>query len=286
MDDKQKTIIKFGSCLTLLLITYIPMFKWMVERWMAAESYYGHGFLIPIVSLYIVWQRKELLKKAKLSSEISGLIMIIIGVLVNLICASLRVYFISGFTFVFVLYSLILFFFGKEIARNLIFPVFFLIAMIPLPLVLIGNLTVKLKLFVAQTATFVLNRIGFPCIRDGSIIRMPHSYIAVEAPCSGLRSLIALLTLGLLFAYALKVSYIKKTLLFLSSIPIALACNVMRITMLGIANDLYGEKIALGFFHDLSGYIMFGVAFVGLFSISKALEGRTEDVGIKSGRQA
>ena len=183
-------------------------------------------------------------------------------------------YFISGFSFVFAIYGLVLFFFGKEVTRNLIFPIFFLLAMIPLPLVLIGNLTVKLKLFAAQCATVILNKIGFPSIRDGSIIRMPHSYIAVEAPCSGLRSLIALLTLGLLFAFAMKVSYLKKGMLLLSSIPIAMVSNIIRILMLGVVNDLYGEKIAMGLFHDFTGFFVFAFAFTGLWVVGRVLEPR------------
>ena len=274
MINKRKTILQFISCLALLLITYIPTFKWMVERWVHPESYYGHGFLIPLVSLYIVWQRRELLKKANVSGEMSGLAIVVIGLFVHIICALLKVYFLSGFSFVFVLYGLILFFFGKDMTRNLIFPIFFLLAMIPLPLVLIGNLTVRLKLFAAQCATVILNHIGFPSMRDGSIIKMPNSFIAVEAPCSGLRSLISLLTLGLLFAFAMKVSYVKKGLLLLSAIPIALAANIVRILMLATVNDLYGEKIAMGFFHDFSGYFMFAFAFTGLWMVGRALEGK------------
>ena len=101
---------------------------------------------------------------------------------------------------------------------------------------------------------------------------MPNSYILVEAPCSGLRSLISLLTLGLLFSFAIKVSYTKKALLFLSSAPIAVITNVIRVTTLAVVNDLYGEKFTMGFFHDFSGYMMFGVAFVGLYGVSKMLE--------------
>jgi exosortase len=259
-----------------LLIAYTPTFVWMWGRWLAKESYYGHGFLIPIISLYVVWQRRKELKKAKISSEMSGLILVVAGLLIHIVCALLKIYFISGFSFVFVLYGLILFCFGKDIARNLVFPVFFLAAMIPLPLVLIGNLTVKLKLLVAQMATFTLNKIGFPSVRDGSFIRMPNSYIAIEAPCSGLRSLIALLTLGLLFAFAMNVSKLKKSVLFLSSVPIAMAANLMRIILLATVNDLYGEKVAMGFFHDFSGFLLFGVAFTGLFIVSRALDTKDE----------
>lgn len=264
--------MKFSSCLALLIIAYIPTLQWMIERWLEHESYYGHGFLIPIVSLVIAWQRRDALRKIRMAGEAAGLWIVAFCLFIHIICAALRVYFVSGFSFILALYGLILFFFGKEIARNLIFPVFFLLTMIPLPLVLIGNLTVKLKLFAAQVATIILNHIGFPSIRDGSIIRMPNSFIAVEAPCSGLRSLISLLTLGLLFAYAMKVSHLKKAVLFLSSIPIAMTTNIIRILMLATVNDLYGEKVAMGFFHDFSGFFVFAFAFAGLLGVSKILE--------------
>lgn len=274
MIGKINSIVKFAVAFTLLLIAYIPTFQWMVDRWLAPESYYGHGFLIPIVSLYIVWQRREALKKSHISSSSAGLWMVISGLLIHIVSTSLQVAFVSGFSFVFVLYGLILFLFGKEMMRNLVFPVLFLLAMVPLPLVLIGNLTVKLKLLAASLSTFVLNGIGFRCILDGSTIRMPSSYLEVAAPCSGLRSLISLLTLGLLFAYAMKVSYTKKAILFLSSVPIALASNVTRIVMLGVVNDLYGQKIAMGAFHDFTGFLVFAFAFLGLMGVSRLLETR------------
>lgn len=264
--------MKFGVAVMVLMIAYIPTFAWMVDRWMGPESYYGHGFLIPVVSLFIAWQRKNILQKAKKASELAGLWIIATGLLVHIICLFLQISFVSGFSFVFVLYGLVLFFFGKEITRNLIFPIFFLLAMIPLPLVVVGNLTVKLKLFAAQCATFILNRVGFPSILNGSMIVMPKSFTEVGAPCSGLRSLISLLTLGLLFAYAMKVSYLKKGVLLLSSVPIALATNICRIVMISIVNDLYGEKVAMGAFHDASGFFVFGLAFVALLGVSKLLE--------------
>jgi len=272
MEDKKKSLIQFISSLLLLFIVYIPTFRWMVDRWMVPESYYGHGFLIPIVSLFVLWQRKDMLKKGEVSSEFFGLIIVAGCLFVHILCALLKIYFISGFSFVLAIYGLTLFFFGKEKAKNLIFPIFFLLAMIPLPLVLISNLTVKLKLFAAEASTIILNRIGFPSVRTGSIIAMPNSFIAVEAPCSGLRSLISLLTLGVLFAFATKVSYIKKGILLASSVPIAIVTNIVRILMLAIINDLYGEEIAMGFFHDFSGFFVFAFAFAGLWVVGRALE--------------
>lgn len=272
MKEKNKAILKFGICFVLLLIAYFPTLQWMIQRWTAPESYYGHGFLIPIISLVIAWQRRKLLQNAKLSNNILGAVIVATCLLVHIVCAALKVSFISGFSLVFALYGLILFSFGKEVSRALIFPVFFLLAMMPLPLVLIGNLIVKLKLFVAQTSVFILNRIGFPSIRDGSTIRMPTSFTIVAAPCSGLRSLISLLTLGLLFSFALKASYFKKALLLITSVPIALVTNVIRITALAIVNDLYGEKFAMGLFHDMTGFLVFGIAFLGLYVVGRTLE--------------
>lgn len=270
----KKEILKFISAFALALVAYLPTLQWMFDRWMAKESYYGHGLLIPIVSAVIVWQRRDNFKKIPISRDWAGLIIVVACLFVHVVCAALRVYFISGFSFVILLYGLVLFFFGKELAKKLIFPIFFLLTMIPLPLVLISNLTVRLKLFAAQCATIILNHIGFPSIRDGSIIRMPRSFITIEAPCSGLRSLISLFTLGLLFAYAVNVSYARKAVVFISSVPIAVASNVIRIVLLAAVNDLYGEKITMGFFHNFTGFLVFALAFAGLFGVSRLVEGK------------
>ena len=273
MDKKSKFAIRFIMGFILLLAVYAPTFIWMYGRWAAPESYYSHGFFIPLISLFIIWQKRKLLAKAGLSSDMRGLLIVITGLLVHVACVMLNIFFVSAFTFVFVLYGLILFIFGKELTRHLMFPIFFLAAMVPLPLVMISNITVKLKLMAAECATFALNRVGFPSILDGSVINMKDSFTIVGAPCSGLRSLIALITLGLLFAYALKVSFLKKAVLLLSAVPVAIAANIMRITLVAAVNDLYGEKVAMGFFHDFSGFLVFAVAFVSLLGVSRLLGG-------------
>jgi exosortase len=271
-----ETLVKFGVCLLIALLAYLPTINWMIGRWNEKESYYSHGFLVPLIALFIIWQKRNDLGKTKIAGNILGLWIITACLLVHIVCAALRVYFLSGFTLIVLIYGMILFFFGKEMIRKLIFPIFFLFTMVPLPLVVIGNLTVKLKLLATQLSVFVLNSIGFRCIQDGSIIRMPSSFIEVAAPCSGLRSIISLLTLGLLFAYFSKASFLKKSILFLSSIPIAIATNVMRITLVAVVNDLYGGKVAMGFFHDLTGYLVFVVAFGLLYGVSRTLVENSE----------
>jgi len=278
MTDVYKNLTKFASCLVLALIAYLPTIGWMINRWSGKESYYSHGFLIPIISLFVIWQRRGALSKSlEIASAASrprndaGLWIVAACLLAHIVCAALRVYFLSGFTLIPLIYGLVLFFFGKDMVRKLTFPILFLFAMIPLPLAVIGTLTVKLKLLATQLSVIVLNIIGFRCIQDGSVIRMPSSFIEVAAPCSGLRSIISLVTLGLLFAYAMKTSFLKKSILFLSSVPIAIATNVMRITLVAIVNDLYGEKVAMGAFHDFTGYMVFIVAFLGLYGVAQII---------------
>jgi len=268
--------VKFGVALGLALVAYIPTINWMIGRWGGKESYYSHGFLIPLISLFVIWQRRDVLSKIKIAGNMMGLWIAAACLAVHIVSAALRVYFLSGFTLVPLIYGLGLFFFGKEMVRKLTFPILFLFTMVPLPLAAIGTLTVKLKLLATQLSVFVLNHIGFRCIQDGSLIRMPSSFIEVAAPCSGLRSIISLITLGLLFAYFMKASFLKKTILFLSSIPIAIATNVMRITLVAIVNDLYGGKVAMGAFHDFTGFMVFVLAFLGLFGVAQVL-------GVRSG---
>jgi exosortase len=144
--------------------------------------------------------------------------------------------------------------------------------MIPLPLVAIANLSFKLKIFAAAVSTGIINKLGIPAIREGSIIKTMHSYLMVEDPCSGIRSLISLIALGALMAYFSDISKPKKVILFLSSIPIAIATNIIRIVALSLASEMYGSKLATGLFHTVMGVLVFVFAFLGLMLIGRLLE--------------
>ena len=165
-----------------------------------------------------------------------------------------------------------LLFLGKKFLKELLFPITFLISMIPLPLVAIANISFRLKIFAAQLSTAILNGMGIPAMRDGSVIKTMHSYLMVEDPCSGIRSLIALISLGALMAYFSNTTKIKKAILFLSSIPIAVGSNIIRIVALALASEMYGTKLATGTFHDVMGILVFVFAFLGLSLVGKTLE--------------
>jgi len=168
--------------------------------------------------------------------------------------------------------GLVLLFLGKQFLRKLLFPIFFLIFMIPLPMVAIANISFRLKIFASQIAVFLVRLTGLPVVREGSVIKTAHSYLVVEDPCSGIRSLIALIALGTLMAYFSRLSRAKKIILFLSSAPIAIFSNVIRIAVLTLVSEMYGSKIATGTFHDVMGFVVFAIAFFSLVLLGKVLE--------------
>jgi len=274
MKIKLNNLLKITLVSGLLVTVYYPTFVWMVHRWMAKDGYYSHGFLVPLVCLVLVWMKKRELQDLRRRPQDTGygLGLIVVGVGIHLISMWWRIHFTSAISMIIVLAGLVLYFFGRWILRKLLFPVAFLIFMVPMPLVAIANISLKMKLFVAQAATIIVNRLSMPAIRDGSIILMRNSYVEVGAPCSGLKSLISLLALSALFAYVVKGSHLKKSILFLAAVPIAILSNMLRIVLLCIISEIYGMKVGLGFFHDFSGFLVFAIALVLLIGVNKALQ--------------
>lgn len=255
-----------------LLLTYFPTLCWMWDRWFVRDSYYSHGILIPFVSLFLIWQKKDELLAVEKKSSSAGLVMIIIGIFIHAVSSLVRVYFTSGFSMILVIIGLILYLYGSKVLKQVIFPVFFLLFMVPVPLVIITNISFKMKIFAAEIAERILNSMGIPAIREGSLIKMRQTYVLVDDVCSGLRSLISLMALGSIFAYWMKNKMFKRILLFLLTIPIAVITNVFRIVFLSTVSEIWGAQYADGFLHDLSGYLVFALAFILLFMAGKVLE--------------
>lgn len=279
MPDKSRSKYVFPDfwvplvpLVALLAWIYYPTFVWMADRWGAADSYYGHGFLMPAVSLYLVWSKRAELRGLERRQSWLGLFFLVPGALIQLGSSVLRIYFLSAFSFILVLAGLILLFFGPRIFRALWFPVFFLLMMIPLPLLMISEITLKLKFFVSELAAFVLNRIGIETVRDGSYLVMPNSYLLVGDPCSGLRSFLTFLCLGLVFAYLSRLRWWARAVLVAAGLPLAVLSNLLRVVFLSLVAEIYGMEAAGGKVHDYSGYAVFVIAFLCFLYIQNRLE--------------
>lgn len=139
-------------------------------------------------------------------------------------------------------------------------------------MVVVANLSFQLKMFAAEISTMLLNNMRIPAVRDGSIIKMHSAYVVVDDVCSGLRSLISLTALGSIFAYWMESTMLKRILLFLSTIPIAIVTNACRILFLSAVSEIFGAEHAIGLIHEITGYMVFGLAFILLYVTRKILE--------------
>jgi len=259
-----------GLLVVGLGVAYYSTFSELASEWMRNPDY-SHGFLIPIISLYFVWQRRSEIGEKPVSPSgigfgliISGLALFVIG---NLASES----FTMRVSFLMVLTGISIFLLGWAHLKILLLPIGFLIFMIPIPSILMQQITFPMQLFASKVAEVSLRAIELPVLREGNIIHLPHATLEVAEACSGIRSLMSLLALGVFFAFLTKDKSWQRALLVVVCFPIAIVVNSLRVTATGILANYYGIAAAEGFFHGFSGYVLFIVAFVILLGIGVLL---------------
>jgi exosortase len=272
----MRLISRFGPILAgaLLIAVYWPAFLWMIARFNEADTYYSHGYLVPLVFAYLIWLKRDELKKTAIKPLGIGLALFLPALLVHLVAYFFEINFVSGFSLIPALFGLSLYLYGAGVTRKAAFAILFLVFMIPLPQVFIISVSFKMKMMAAQAATAIVNLIGVPAVRDGSIVHLrPDTFLTIGSPCSGLSSLIALTALGALYAYLIKVSTAKKITIFILSIPIALGANILRIVLLLLVAFAYDAKAASPgtFAHDTLGFLVYVFAIAGLIIAGRML---------------
>ena len=268
---KKKFSIEAVLVSLLVILVFIPIYSHLILRFNARDSYYSHGFLIPLVVGYLVFKKRNILSSIEAKPCFFGLFVFVFGLGLHLISLVLKVNFTSYLAVPVVIAGILLYLKGVKFTKELLFPLCFLIFMLPLPAVMIVGMSYKLKIFAAGAATFLGNSIGIKSSLSGSTIYYPGGTLLVGDPCSGLRSLISFIALGALFTQFTKAAIWRKLSLFCLTIPIALISNFLRITFLLWVSFAYGKKAASGFVHDFSGYMVFVVGFLGLMLVSKIL---------------
>ncbi len=252
--------------LSLLLVLYFEVLKGLVADWWIDPNY-SHGFLIPLISGYLVWERKEALAELKAVPCNWGLLLIIFGLCALVVGTAGAEFFTMRFSFILVLAGLILFSLGKDFFMVLFFPLAFLIFMVPLPYLIYDSIAFPLKLFAAKVATHSLQLLDVPILREGNIIILPSTTLEVADACSGIRSLISLISLAVVYAYFSQKVFWGRAVVVAFSLPIAIAANSLRIVITGLLAHYVSAELAEGFFHEFSGWLVFVVAFMMLFAL-------------------
>lgn len=258
---KYRTIILSVFLFGVFALLYFQTFKSLFQTWMNNEDY-GHGFLIVPVSLYLLWLKRDNLRDCDMSPSRYGLVFILMWAALYFLGIVGQISTFTTLSMLLLLYGTVLYVAGSEVARIISFPVFFLIFMMPVPSELYTRFTNPLKLMVTSASVNVLTFFGIPVLQEGNIMRMPGYSMMVVVACSGVRSLISVVALGLLMGYFFCKSNLKRFALFIFSIPIAIFGNIMRIIITGLLAFYVSTAAAEGFAHSLAGILTFLVSMV------------------------
>lgn len=247
-------------------------FTWMIARWGDKESFgadYSHGYLIPFVSLAVIWyKRDDFFAVSKQVCQL-GLFVIIAALVMHWMGAKMQQTRISLISLILLIWGIPFYFFGWKVAKLLIFPCAYLIFCVPLNF--LDALSGPLQSIAVNMGFANIQGLGIECERIGTMLRSPYFDLNVEAACSGLRSLLAMTALSAVYAYFTQDTLVKKWALFLSSIPIAVVGNIGRIVSIALVSVTTGQKYAAGLHHDWAGYVFFAVAISLMVGVGKLL---------------
>jgi exosortase len=263
---RWKTVILVGPLFWL----YGPVLGWLVLQWWHDPNF-SHGFFVPAFSLYVFWSKRETLRRMPLSPSWSGLPALLIGLMLLFVGNLGAELFLSRSSLLLVIAGLVVCFFGWAHQREILFPWLFLLLMIPIPAIIFNQVTFPLQLLASRLATGMLQLLGVAVLREGNIIHLAAMDLEVAQACSGIRSLLSLTTLAIIYGYLLENSQRIRVILALAAVPIAVIANSLRIVGTGLIVQFWNRDLAEGFFHAFSGWLIFVLSLSFLFIFHQLL---------------
>ena len=250
-------IVWFGI---LLIGCYAPVLDRLVHQWNTDEDM-GHGFFVPVIAGYIAWQRRDRLLAEPIKPNYGGLLLVVWGA-AQLMLATLGAELLLARTaFLISLAGVILVIAGTGVLRVLAFPLFLLLFMVPLPAIIYNQITFPLQLFASAVAESALGALGIPVLREGNVLELASQKLSVVEACSGIRSLLSLSFLSLVYAHFFDSKQWMRWVLLVATVPIAIIANASRVTLTGLISE-WKPELAQGFFHTAEGWVIFMVALV------------------------
>jgi exosortase len=262
-----------------LLWLYSGVLAALVRQW-SSDDNYSHGFFVLPLAAFFAWERRERLLAAARRPSALGAILVAASLLMYLAGVFGAELFLTRVSLIGVLAGSVLYVWGREPFRILFFPLAFLLLMVPLPAILFNQLAFPLQLVASQLGESAIAAAGIPVLREGNVLHLPARTLEVAEACSGIRSLVSLLMLGIVLGYFTERRIGARVLVTLAAIPIAILANAVRVAGTGLASEWVSPAAADGFFHSFSGWLMFVVAFAGLLlfqqllSVARAWRGR------------
>ncbi len=254
------------ALLVLIIWLYSGIALKLIRDWYELPDF-SHGFLIPFFVLFLLWVERDKLRRTPIAPSWAGLPLIILALLTLMTGVFGADLFLSRISFVMLAAGIVWALWGRRMLVETRFMLFVLVLAIPLPAVIFNQLTFPLQLLASQLASSLLPLVGVPVLREGNVIQLPAMQLEVAEACSGIRSMMSLFTVAIIYGYFLERTTLRRTILALASIPIAVAANALRIFGTGLCVQYWNPDKAVGFFHEFSGWLMFLVSLSCLYLI-------------------
>lgn len=260
LQRREWILLSIGAC--LLVTLYLPVLRKLVAQWLSDPNY-RHGIIIPLVSAILVWRKRHELRELPAGGgTIPGVILIIAAAALLVGGTAASELFTTRISLPLFLVGVSFLLLGRSRTRALAFPLLFLLMMVPLPYIIYYKVTFPLQLLSARLSAGILGLLHVTVIRRGNIIHLPNYSLEVIAACSGLRSIMTMITLALIFAAFSPVSTARKALIVAWAVPAAIAANTIRLVVTAVGAYAVGGSFADGVLHDLSGLIVFFAGFL------------------------
>ncbi len=256
----------FGA---LLLLCYAPILYRMGMQW-ATDENMGHGFFVPLAAGFVAWQRRNIVALIPREPNGWGMALVIFAGSEALLATLGAELFTARLAFVLTLFGVLLYLGGKKWVAALLFPLLLLLFMIPIPQILYARLTLSLQMLASRLGEVLIGWMGIPVMRTGNLLELPSQTLDIVDACSGIRSLLSLTFLSVIYAYFTDRRVWMRWALLFATIPIAILANGIRVALTGLLSEV-DTKLAQGLYHEAEGYIVFIVALVALFLTHRTL---------------
>jgi exosortase len=254
----------------LIVLLYASTIMRLVAQWWDDPNF-SHGFFVPLFAGYLAWSARDRLAQIKAKPSWSGLLVLVLGLSLFIVGRLGSELFLARTSLMFVIAGAIVFLRGWETFRTLSFAWIVLFLMVPLPMVVFNQLTLKLQFLASGLGSSLLAFCGVPVLRQGNIITLPAMPLEVAEACSGIRSLLSLTTLTIIYGYFADKRIWMRIALLCAAVPIAIAANAVRLLGTGLTVQYWDPEKGSGFFHEFSGWVIFIVSVAMLMGVHALL---------------
>jgi len=265
-----------GILAATLIAVYLPVLPvWFEDLW--NDPTYSHVYIVPIISGFVLWQRRRVLATLPVQGDWRGVPLLLAAAAALIVGDIGAETFLMRTSLIVMLTGLLLFHLGPAVLRTVAFPLGFLVFLVPMPHVFFYAMTGRLQNLAAESGASMLDLLGVPILLDGNVIHLSRITLGVTEACSGIRSLITLVALGVAWAYLMLPRLWMQVVLVASVLPITIVANASRVVLTGLVGQWLGVEYAEGFFHFVSGWLIFVLAllcFLGVHGILRAVSGR------------